>query len=68
MKLQDVIDALKLAQRFGAGTDIPEGSRVLQISDTLATLMIEALEAEMLARSARPRPRASEMPGQGMIA
>lgn len=68
MKLQDVIDALKSAQRFGASEDIPEGARVLQLSDTLAGQMIEALESEMLARSTRTKPKVSEIPGQGTIA
>jgi hypothetical protein len=41
--IQQVIEALEGATRLGAETDEPEGSRYIQISDTLAFEMVKAL-------------------------
>ena len=38
-----VLMVLKTAVRVGAPLDVPEGARYIQISDTLAQEMIEAL-------------------------
>jgi hypothetical protein len=43
MELQDVLSVLESADRMGAVQDVPEGSRYIQISDTLARQMVEAL-------------------------
>jgi len=42
--LQDVIDCLALAERFGEAKDEPEGARILRISDTLALQMADCLK------------------------
>ncbi len=44
LTLPDVISLFKGAKRIGAGLDVPEGSRYVQISDTLMAQIIEALE------------------------
>jgi hypothetical protein len=41
--IQDIIDMLKNAERRGSDKDIPEGSRYITISDTLAKEMIKVL-------------------------
>ena len=45
MKIEDVRKCLQEAHRFGSVPDIPEGTYYIQISDTLALHMIEALNA-----------------------
>lgn len=45
--LQKVLDILNQADRIGAQEDSPEGSRYIQISDTLAAVMITALESAL---------------------
>jgi len=44
MNINDVIECLKGAPRIGRETDDPEGSRYIQISDTLAQHLIVALQ------------------------
>lgn len=44
--IQDVIDALENAKRMGAEKDEPEGVRFIQISATLADLMVSVLKAK----------------------
>ena len=44
MTLQDIIDCLRNAKRQGYPVDIPEGSRYIKISDTLASKMADYLE------------------------
>jgi len=50
MKLVDIISIFRRAQRIGSTTDDPEGSRYIQISDTLAIeierSLVSLLEAE----------------------
>lgn len=47
MTIEDVIKALEGATRFGASEDVPEGSRVIQISDTAARQIVDALRSEL---------------------
>lgn len=42
--VQKVISILENAPRLGAETDEPEGTRYIQISETLASLMIRHLK------------------------
>ena len=42
--ITDVIKILKDAERMGSEEDKPEGSRYIQISDTLAKIMEETLQ------------------------
>lgn len=42
-----VIEILEKAERIGAATDIPEGTRYIQISETLTLQMIESLKKSM---------------------
>ena len=44
-EIQEWIVALKSAERGGAMNDKPEGSRYIQISDTLAINLVESLQA-----------------------
>jgi len=50
MDLKDVIDAFNQAYRMGTEKDIPEGSRYIQISETLLNEIIEALKEELVKR------------------
>lgn len=42
--IQTLVDILKDAERLGTDKDEPEGSRYIQVSDTLANYMITQLE------------------------
>lgn len=42
--IQDVINVLENAPRMGAEKDIPEGTRYIQVSATLADLMVAVLK------------------------
>ncbi len=45
MEIKDVIEMLETGlKRMGSDKDIPEGSRYIQISDTLVKEMVEVLE------------------------
>jgi len=44
MTLQEIIDCLRDTPRKGYPEDIPEGSRTISISDTLANKMADYLE------------------------
>lgn len=44
MTLHDVLKILIEAERLGASTDEPEGTRFIQISDTLAKKMIDVIQ------------------------
>lgn len=52
--LETLANALRSAPRLGAESDSPEGARYIQLSDTLARQMAEALElaAEAMRRQA----------------
>ncbi|MGO9374050.1 MAG: hypothetical protein ACLQBD_18405 [Syntrophobacteraceae bacterium] len=43
LHLLDIADGLDKAERFGASSDDPEGIRVIQLSDTLATMVAGGL-------------------------
>ena len=43
LTLKAVIAVMKSARRIGGETDVPEGTRYIQISDTLAKQMAAAL-------------------------
>jgi hypothetical protein len=43
----NLIQLLRFGERSGAATDEPEGSRFIQISDTLALQIAAALEEEI---------------------
>ena len=47
MNYIDVKNILEYAERMGDEKDKPEGSRYIQISDTLAKQMVKAIEAHM---------------------
>ncbi len=42
MTLTDVWEVLQYAERTGADTDVPEGSRVVALSETLVNEMLQA--------------------------
>ena len=44
MTLEEIIQGLQNADRFGEDTDEPEGARFIQLSDTLVCQMIETLK------------------------
>lgn len=44
MTIQDIIEVLAGADRMGMPLNIPEGSRFLQISDTLAQEIVNSLK------------------------
>jgi hypothetical protein len=46
MGIADVITVLESAERLGAAEDVPEGSRVIQLSETLVNQMLDALRNE----------------------
>lgn len=48
MNIADVIEGLEQAERMGAEEDIPEGSRYIQISETLLLQIIETLKRELV--------------------
>ena len=39
----ELLELFKNAPRMGSGVDIPEGSRYIQVSDTLAKEIVESL-------------------------
>ena len=47
----DVLMVLEGAERIGTSNDFPEGSRYIQISETLTTQMIEAIKRDIDYRS-----------------
>lgn len=59
MTINDVIRILRTAPRTGAADDVPEGTRVLTLSDTLAQQMATTLERE------RDQARGDDGPGIG---
>lgn len=46
MTINDVITVLRSHERQGAERDVPEGSRIVVLSDTLAKQMADTLERE----------------------
>ena len=54
MNIKDMLEILVMAERQGTEKDEPEGSRFIQISDTMAKKMIKTLEIEVL-KEARER-------------
>lgn len=44
LSLDDILHVLRTADRVGLDEDSPEGSRWIQISDTLAKRMVKVLE------------------------
>jgi len=46
MRVSDVTEILERAERIGASEDVPEGSRVIQLSETLVMQMIQALRKD----------------------
>lgn len=46
MTILEVAEALRTATRQGADQDIPEGSRFIELSETLANEMIKAIEEQ----------------------
>ena len=49
--IDDVLKVLEGAERIGTSNDFPEGSRYIQISETLTTQMIEAIKRDIDYRS-----------------
>jgi len=45
MNIQNIIEILKQAPRIGTETDIPEGNRYVQISETLINEILLCLES-----------------------
>ncbi len=44
MDLTEIIKTLRIADRIGAEKDVPEGTRYIQLSDTLANEIADDLE------------------------
>lgn len=47
MSLTEIVEMLRTAERQGAEIDQPEGSRYIQISNTLANRLADAIEKEL---------------------
>ena len=47
MTLEDIKHILIMADRIGSDKDIPEGTRYIQLSETLVEEMIEVLDEEI---------------------
>ena len=45
--IYDIIDILRTHKRSGDGMDEPEGSKYIQISDTLANMMADVLKNDL---------------------
>lgn len=55
--IRSMIQVLRSAPRLGEATDEPEGVRYIQISETLANLLADRLEAHLLMREPGYPPR-----------